>query len=279
MDPKCENPGRRQTARTLASTLMGTGWLWQLSLWPNRSRADDPTGGDPLGSMQWPSIRGRVAGDARVLLTPSIKVQGPAFADDPMNVPILIDARALAHTGGGIERIEVLADRNPIQEILQFEPLQSLPILAFRFKLEQASPVRVFVRTRDGAWYLGQTFVKASGGGCTVPGRSRADGTWSQTLNQVQAKVFANLLTNSQRLRLRIMHPMDTGLAAGIPAFFIESLELRSRAGEPLWRIQMREPVSENPLLTFELPKLSGPVWRLSGYDNNGNRIETEVRA
>jgi sulfur-oxidizing protein SoxY len=239
----------------------------------------DPTGGDPLGSMQWPGIRQSVVGRAPVRLAPEVLVRGPTFADDAMNVPVLIDARALAHVGGGIDHLLVLADRNPVRDILRFEPLRSLPVLAFRFKLEQASPLRVFVRTRDGAWHLGQTWIQASGGGCTVPGATRADGSWSRTLNQVQARVFNNVIDGSRRLRLRIMHPMDTGLVAGIPAFYIEHLELRDSADQPLWRMALHEPVSENPLLTFELPTQSGPVWRLTGRDNNGNPIDSEVRA
>jgi len=239
----------------------------------------DPTGGDPLGSMQWPDVRRAFMGNAPMRFAPEVLVRGPAFADDAMNVPVLLDARALSHVGGGIDHIILMADRNPVREIARFEPLRSLPVLAFRFKLEQASPLRALVRTRDGNWHVGQTWIQASGGGCTVPGATRADGSWSRTLNQVQARVFNNVIDGSRRLRLRIMHPMDTGLVAGIPAFYIEQLELRDNTDQPLWRLALHEPVSENPLLTFELPTQSGPVWQLSGRDNNGNRIDTEVRA
>ena len=38
-----------------------------------------------------------------------VKVQGPGFAEDPMNVPITVSATGLA----GVERIMVLVDRNP----------------------------------------------------------------------------------------------------------------------------------------------------------------------
>ncbi len=75
---------------------------------------DDPTGGDPLGSMQWPGIRQSVAGQAPVRLAPEVLVRGPIFADDAMNVPVLIDARALANVGGGIDHLLVLAYRNPV---------------------------------------------------------------------------------------------------------------------------------------------------------------------
>ena len=240
---------------------------------------DDPTGGDPLGSMQWPGIRKSMVGNAPVRLAPEVLVRGPTFADDAMNVPVLIDARALAQVGGGVDHLLVLADRNPVRDILRFEPLRSLPVLAFRFKLEQASPLRVFVRTRDGAWHLGQTWIQASGGGCTVPGATRADGSWSRTLNQVQARMFNNVIDGSRRLRLRIMHPMDTGLVPGIPAFYIEQMELQDPGGQAWWRITLHEPVSENPLITFELPPQSPPAFRLVGRDNNGNRIDAEVVA
>ncbi len=68
-----------------------------------------------------------------------------------------------------------------------------LPVRAFLFRLEQGSPVRAMVRTANGRWHVGQTQVNAAGG-CTVPGVTRADGTWSQTLNQAQARFFCNVL-------------------------------------------------------------------------------------
>ena len=70
--------------------------------------------------------------------------------------------------------------------------------------------------------------------GCTVPGATRADGSWRTTLNQVRARIFNNVIEGSRRLRVNIMHPMDTGLVAGIPAFYIERLALLDAAGRAL---------------------------------------------
>ncbi len=239
--------------------------------------AEDATGGDPMGSMQWPSIRKQYLGEADMRFSAQVILKGPAFAEDAMNVPLLLDARALSHTGGGIERILVVADRNPVREVLDFEPLMALPMLAFRIRMEQASPVRAMVKTRDGQWHVGGTWVQAAGGGCTVAGVTRADGSWSRTLNHVQTRFFTNLIESSQRLRVRIMHPMDTGLVAGIPAFFIEKLQLVDSAERVWWRLALHEPVSENPILTFELPKRPLGALRLTGRDNNGNVIDVEV--
>lgn len=240
---------------------------------------DDQTGGDPLGSMQYPSLREQTIGQASARFSDAVIVKGPAFADDAMNVPLLVDARGLSGTGGGVARIRVAVDRNPVRQVLDFEPLNALPMLAFRIRMEQASPVRAFVQTRDGRWHVGSTWVQAAGGGCTVPGLTRADGSWSRTLGQVQARFFSNVIEGSRRLRLRVMHPMDTGLVAGVPAFYIERLELQDAGGQAWWRLALHEPVSENPLITFELPVQSPASFRLIGRDNNGNRIDAGVGA
>ncbi len=238
---------------------------------------DDLTGGDPQGSMQWPTLRRQYLGDAPMRFTDAVVVRGPAFADDAMNVPLLVNARALDGVGGGVARIQVVVDRNPVREVLTLEPGKALPMLACRIRMEQASPVRAFVQTRDGHWHVGSTWVKAAGGGCTVPGLTRADGSWAQTLNQVQAKLFNNPIEGSRRLRLRVMHPMDTGLVAGVPAFHIERLQMLDGLGEVWWTLHLHEPVSENPILTLELPPLGGQGFRVVGRDNNGNRIDAGV--
>lgn len=239
----------------------------------------DHSGGDPLGSMQWPQLRHRYIGDEPMVFSPAVEVKGPPMADDAMSVPLLVDARGLLRLGQQIDRIVIIADRNPVQHVATFMPNLARPLLALRFRLEQASPIRALVRTRSGEWHVGQTWINAAGGGCTVPGASRSDGSWSRTLNQVQARLFPDLLAGSgARLRLQVMHPMDTGLVAGIPAFHLEELELRDSAQQLWLRIELHEPVAENPLLTFEFEQRPAGALLLSGRDNNGNRFEQEVR-
>lgn len=75
--------------------------------------AVDHTGGDPLGSMQWPGLRKQYLGDAPMRFSSAVVVSGPVFADDAMNVPLLVDARGLGNTGGGVARIQVVVDRKP----------------------------------------------------------------------------------------------------------------------------------------------------------------------
>ncbi|SOY62494.1 quinoprotein dehydrogenase-associated SoxYZ-like carrier [Cupriavidus taiwanensis] len=232
---------------------------------------------DPMQSPQWAWIHKALLQQGPVVFDSRVRVTAPAFAEDPMRVPVAFDASAL----GEVDRIVVAVDRNPIRPVLVFEPLRVRPSLSFRFKLEQASPVRVAARTRDGTWHVGSAWVDAGGGGCTVPGATRRDGSWSRTLNRVEARVFPGLGQGQgeagARVRLRVMHPMDTGLVAGIPAFHIETLVLADAARQPLLRLALHEPVAENPIFSFDLREAVVPGMTVAGHDNNGNRIAARV--
>lgn len=235
----------------------------------------DLTGGDPLGSMQWPDMKAQFfEADANTVFDSRIKVTVPLFAEDAMNVPVSFDASAL----GTVKKIVVLVDRNPIRKVLEFIPEKAKPALNFRFKLEQASPIRVAALTDDGVWHVGYAFIEAAGGGCTVPGATRADGSWPQTLNKVAGKLFdANQLRDDARLRVQVSHPMDTGLVAGVPAFYIEEMVLQDKNKRVLAKLYPFEPISENPLFSFDFDKKPvGPI-SLVGRDNNGNRIDARV--
>jgi sulfur-oxidizing protein SoxY len=235
---------------------------------------DAPGRKDPLESMQWPDIRREYLGNAPVVFDDRVKVSGPAFAEDPMAVPVSVSALALRD----VTQVVVIVERNPIKKVLDFYPQRALPALSFRFKLEQGSPVRAAVKTADGVWYVGSTFVESSGGGCTLPGATRSDGSWASTLGQVSGALFESPLSaEATRLRLRVMHPMDTGLVAGVPAFFINRLAVLDEGGAELLVFNGHEPLSENPVLSFELPGRTSASLRVRGSDNNGNRIDAAI--
>lgn len=236
--------------------------------------ASAQTDGDPFSSMQWPELKREFLGSGQVVFDPRVQVQGPAFAEDPMNVPISVSADGIAD----VDVITVIVDRNPIRKVLEYFPLSSLPRVSFRFKLEQASPVRVAVKTRDGIWHVGGTWVDSAGGGCTAAGETRRDGSWARTLGEVNGRVFPHSVAPgggdaSSRLRLRVMHPMDTGLVGGIPAFYVNRLSLRDASGRELMRLNAFEPISENPVFSFDFPGTPRGKLQLVGTDNNGNRI------
>ncbi len=236
--------------------------------------AEDEFEGDPYRSGVWIDMRREYLGGAKVVYDPRVVVQGPAFAEDPTAVPVSVRVDPAL---GRVERISVLVDRNPIRRVLDYEPLQALPSIAFRFKLEQASPVRAAELAADGRWHVGGTWVDAAGGGCTVAGATRADGSWSERLGEVSGRWF-DRGAEGTRLRVGVRHPMDTGLVGGIPAFYLNRLSVQDGRGRELARLQTFEPVSEDPVFSFDFAQPPEGGVRLVGGDNNGNRIAGRVR-
>ena len=70
---------------------------------------------------------------------------------------------------------------------------------------------------------------------------------------------------------------MDTGLVGGIPAFYVNRLSVRDERDRELLRLQTFEPVSENPVFSFDFPVKPAGTLRIVGTDKNGNRIDAKL--
>lgn len=230
---------------------------------------------DPLGSARWLDMQKQLFARQTVRFDARVQLTAPAIAENPMQVPVTVDASALAKSGAKIEEVVVFADFNPIVEVLRFYPQAAEATLGFRVKLQQSTPVRAAVRTADGVWHVGGTWVNTVGGGCTAPSAGAANKEWQARLNEVTGRQWASG-ANAGRLRLRIVHPMDTGLVAGTPAFHLEEINFRSAEGQPLMRVLTYAPVAENPVFTLQRAQVDGAV-RVEGRDNNGNRFQAEI--
>lgn len=231
------------------------------------------TATDPLDSARWGDMQQTFFANQSVEFDSRVRVLAPLSAENSMEVPITVDASTLPD----IEEVLVFADFNPILKVLTFEPLAANARLSFRVKLQQSTPVRAAARTKDGVWHVGGAWVNTTGGGCSAPSVGSASPEWQSRLNEVSGRLWEK--EDGSRLRLRIIHPMDTGLAADIPAFYIDSLEVRQADGTALMRIHAFEPVAENPLFTLDLPaRYKGlEKVRVVGRDNNGNKVDAWV--
>jgi len=222
---------------------------------------------DPLGSPMWQYMRNHFLGDAPYQFDDRIRVELPEFAEDPTQVPVTVDASAL---DGSIEKIIVWADLNPIQHIFSYYPHPEVKSrVSLRFKVQQATAVRAAVLTKSGEWRVGTAYLDAAGGGCTTPSVGNADPYWESHLGEIQSRYFQR--GDSGRYKFRVIHPMDTGLVDGIPEFFIEQVVLRHPEQGNLSRLELSQPVSENPVISFDLKKADG--YQLWLRDNNGNEF------
>lgn len=228
---------------------------------------------DPLDSGNWSYSQEHVLGDPKnIRFDKRVIVKAPPSAEDSFNVPLLVDATAIPD----VKRIVLLVDYGPIPKILTYWPEDAEAKLSARFKIDQATPLRAAVETHAGTWHIGSTYIDAAGGGCSAPAHAYASNDWEEKLGEVNGMVWPK----SGRVRMVVDHPMDTGLADGIPVFIIKQLQVDDHAGKKLAKIEMYEPVNEDPAFTLYFPKnrLEGSV-RVHGRDNNGNEIEATLRA
>ncbi|MNF71799.1 sulfur oxidation protein SoxY [compost metagenome] len=225
-------------------------------------------GEDPVESVMWGYFHQRLLGGQPFVHDPGVVLQAPPFAEDARQVPIQVDARALA---GQVVKIMAWAELNPIPQIFIFQPGERVaPLLAIRIRIEQATPIRAAVLTHDGLWHIGSTRIDAAGGGCTAPSLVRAQAGWEERLGQVHGGRFPQ--GDGSRLRLRIDHPMDNGLTGGIPEFFLNQAELRDAEGKVLATLELFPAVSENPTISLQVQGRDQA--RLWLRDNNGNEFE-----
>ena len=224
---------------------------------------------DPLNSIMWTYMAERYF-PGEVVIDQRVIVQGPLDAEDQMQVPITVDATQLEN----VEEIVALADLNPIPHILTLRPTRAQPFIGFRVKLEQATPIRVGVRTSDGVWHVNGVYVSAAGGGCTAPALAHGTDNWYKTLGETRA-VTRRESPISARLSMRMKHPMDTGLAPGIPVFYMNKIEVTSPQGAALAELELIEPISENPTLTLK-PLVSDNIDELIVHagDTEANKFQ-----
>ena len=231
---------------------------------------------DPLKSPMWDYLRNVFLGDTPYQFDDRVVVSVPPFAEDPTQVPVTVDTTALSEK---IEKIVVWADLNPIQHIYTYYPLKQVaPNISLRIKVQQATPIRAAVLTQQGEWLVGGSYLDAAGGGCTTPSVANASPYWESHLGEISAKKV--LREGLGRYKVKVIHPMDTGLVDAIPEFYLQQLELRDDTGQALLRMELSQPVSENPVFSFDLASdltsdpASAELYHLWLRDNNGNEFE-----
>ena len=226
---------------------------------------------DPFNSGMWNYQQKRLLGDPeKIQFDDRVKVSAPHSAEDAFEVPVKVDATGIPN----VEKILVTVDYGPIPKVLTFYPKEAEAKFSFRFKIDQATPVRASVQTKDGAWHIGGVHIDAMGGGCTAPAHAYATDDWEEKLGEVRGRMWAN----SGRVRVIVDHPMDTGLADGIPIFIVEDIKLQGPDNREMARLELHEPVDEDPAFTFHFPKetLTEAI-RVVGRDNNGNEIDATI--
>lgn len=226
---------------------------------------------DPYRSPMWAYNIERYLGEAaRVRHSDRVNLKVPGFAEDSAQVPLTLDLTAFE---AEIREIVTWVDLNPVPHLFSYAPGEARPrVLALNFRVQQATTVRAAVLDGAGTWHLGSARVDAAGGGCTAPSVTSANPDWAAQFGRMRGGVFPR--PAATRIKLNIMHPMDSGMVGNIPVFHIESVELRRPGSDaPLGRMRLSESAAENPMFVFDIEG-EGESLSLWLRDNQGNEFE-----
>lgn len=228
---------------------------------------------DPFNSPMWEYLAEETFGpDATIKVDERIKVHAPVDAESNFQVPVSVDATAL----GDVEEIVLMTDLNPFPIAARFYPMKARPYFATRVKLNEATAIHAIAKTSDGVWHMNGTFVMAEGGGCAAGPQQMASADWADHLLEAKGNIWQR--ADTQRLRLSLRHPMDTGLSGDAPTFIIEEINIKDDAGNTISKFVPKEPISENPILTLEFANRSESTLRATGRDNNANEFDVTLK-
>ena len=225
---------------------------------------------DPLDSPLWEATVTNYLADYPIVFDDDVVVGLPPITEDQQQVPIAIDASRL----GPVDEAVVIADLSPFPLTLKVQPRQAAAVFALRMRIEQGTAIRAAIR-KDGRWHVGSRYLDAAGGGCSAPPNVEARIDWDN-IGQMRARLWAEA-RDQMRMRLRITHPMDTGLHKE-PAFFIQEVHLADADGVPLVDMEVHEPVAANPVFTLQFadPKRGDHI-AVTARDSSGGTFGARV--
>lgn len=200
----------------------------------------------------------------------NITIEVPNFADNPVQVPIFVDAKKIKNA----KQLILFADLNPIPVIVDMKLLELLPLISLNIKVAQETPIRALVLDDKNIWHIASKNIKSFGGGCSVASVSSSDTDFAKLLGKTKINSFEN--GEITRLKASIFHPMETGLIFGKNEFFINKINIFAQ-NKPISQIKTYSAISENPRFIFET-KVKTNDYKIEFFDVDGNRFIAQTK-
>jgi len=192
-----------------------------------------------------------------------IAFQAPYRAEDQRTVPI--SAEATFKDGRKIKSVTFIIDENPmpVAAAFRFADRRERAALSIDIRLDHAAPVRVVVEADNGALYMVEKFVKASGAGvCAAPPAGdpvlAAKTMGDMKLTDLTGSDAAAGATRFHRsAQLEIKHPQLTGMQMNqitllyTPMRFVNAVAVR-QGDETIFELEGSMTLSENPRIAFD---------------------------
>lgn len=226
---------------------------------------------NPVESPTFDDILKRIIQDDKYIFDDkNINIKVPLFADNPVQVPIFVDAKAIKNA----KRLILFADLNPIEKIIDMDLVNLLPIVSLNIKVAQETPIRALILDDKGLWHIGSNNIKSFGGGCSVSSVASTDTNFDKLLGKAKGNVFKTL--DSIRLKASIFHPMETGLVFGNSEFYINKITIKAD-DKVLANIDAYSSISENPRFIFETT-LESQNYKIEFFDIDGNKFNMDIK-
>ena len=155
----------------------------------------------------------------------NIEIKVPSFADNPIQVPIFVNAKKIKDA----KRMILFADLNPIPKIIDMDLKAIYPIVSLNIKVAQETPLRALILVDKNVWHIASNNIKSFGGGCSVASVTSSNTDFGKLLGKIKSEVF-ELEKDTYRIKSSIFHPMETGLIFGNPEFYINKIVLKDNS-------------------------------------------------
>ncbi len=201
----------------------------------------------------------------------NIEIKVPSFADNPIQVPIFVNAKKIKDA----KRMILFADLNPIPKIIDMDLKAIYPLVSLNIKVAQETPIRALILDDKNVWHIASNNIKSFGGGCSVSSVNSSNTDFEKLLGKIKSEVF-EVEKDTYRIKSSIFHPMETGLIFGNPEFYINKIVLKDNTNI-LSSMNLFSAISENPRFIFET-KVKSQNYTIEFFDVDGNVFTSEIK-
>ncbi|MDP6953647.1 MAG: quinoprotein dehydrogenase-associated SoxYZ-like carrier [Alphaproteobacteria bacterium] len=230
---------------------------------------------DPLGTETWQDILDLEFDGAEVVYDESFHLMVPETVEEAFSVPVLMN---FVEAPFEVAEIALFAENNPFPQVVRIYPHRPLDAVGFNIRLERSTPLRAAAMDPDGVWHIvhREVFV-GTPGGCSA---GAGGGSGGPRIGDISMRQFVRT-DGESRLKVRIAHPMDTGLATNeftgeaIPAYYIDQVIISDDKGS-LARMLLWASIAANPTILLDLPETQQSV-HISASDTDGDAFEIDA--
>jgi sulfur-oxidizing protein SoxY len=238
----------------------------------------------PEADVQWSELardifKGRPLNDGTGLLS----IEMPYRAEDAAIVPVTLRTALPTGDTRSVKTITLVIDQNPSPVAATFTIDPGVSMISTRVRVNSYTKVHAVAELSDGALYVVETYVKASGG-CSAPA-TRDTQQAKVTLGLMRFRQFAAPkqapASTTREAQIMIRHPNNSGLQMDqithlyVPLFIVDRLRVW-QGDRLLLAVEGGISISEDPNIRFAYRPNGAAAFRAEASDTEGHVFRAE---